>query len=61
MTDRMAFLNVEENDNVLLFNPARPNYTLSIFFAMRFEMWRKITTLYLYNVSIAIFITTLYF
>jgi hypothetical protein len=38
MTDRMAFLNVEENDNVLLFNPARPNYTLSIFFAMRFEM-----------------------
>jgi hypothetical protein len=38
MTDRMAFLNVEENDNVLLFNPARPNYTLSIIFAMRFEM-----------------------
>jgi hypothetical protein len=53
MTDRMAFPNVEENDNIL-FSQSRATWLYTIFFAMRFEMWRKITTLYLYNVSIAI-------
>ena len=38
MTDRMAFPNVEENDNILLFNPARPDYTLfSLLCALKCE------------------------